>query len=56
MSAKDNILEVEVSLSNFEGRESVSVAEFLGYASMSIAEDNYRAGRREEEEGDRSDD
>ena len=47
MPTQDNILEVKVSLSNFEGRDSVSVSEFLRHASMSIAEDNYREGRRE---------
>ena len=54
MSSQDNILKVNVSLSNFEGRDSVSVEEFLGYASMSIAEDNYRAGRREKAGNDRN--
>ena len=39
-----NILDVEVMLSNFDGRDRVSVSEFLGYASMSIEEAAFREG------------
>lgn len=44
MMKTSNILDIEVELSNFEGRDRVSLREFLGYANMVVAEGNYREG------------
>ncbi len=43
-TVKDDILDIEVLLSNFEGRDRVSLREFTGYASMIMAEQDYRKG------------
>jgi len=49
-----DLMEIEVMLSNFEGRSKVSVREFLGYARMEIEEDAFREdekyGREEKEQ------
>lgn len=39
-----DILDVEVMLSNFEGRTKVSLREFIGYASMILEETAFREG------------
>lgn len=44
-----DILDFEVLLSNFEGRDRVSLREFIGYASMGVEEDAYREGVRDAE-------
>lgn len=43
-----DILDVEVMLSNFEGRDKVSLREFIGYASMIVEETAYIAGQDSE--------
>ena len=39
-----DILDVQVMLSNFEGRDRVSLKEFIGYASMIVEEDAFNEG------------
>jgi len=41
----EDILDVEILLSNFEGRDRVSLREFIGYAAMAIQEDAFNKGR-----------
>jgi len=41
----EHILETEVALSNFVGRTSVSVREFLSYAGSELAETFYDYGK-----------
>lgn len=45
-SPSDDILKQEVLLSNFDGRDRVSVSEFIGYAAMQIAEEHFRWGMK----------
>ena len=43
-----DILDVEILLSNFEGRDRVSLREFIGYASMAIHEEAFNEGQQSE--------
>ena len=45
-----DILDFEVMLSNFEGRDKVSLREFIRYASMGVEENAFREGVRDAEE------